>query len=227
MSRPQSQLETPSKTWDSVCRELQTQIIKGIYMPRERLVEDDVIALTGATRHAVRKAFDELVRLGLVQRKPNKGVHVRDYSVTEVEELYEIRTCLEIQAAYRFSLPVSQQVLKKLTNLAEYHREASQNQQFSEVFSLNNQFHETLYAASGNTLLAEAIQQYTFATHPIRTRGFSNQNQRELAVADHFAMLEAIKLGENTKLADIIRDHIRRPKDFYLKIIAGSSLEIN
>ena len=83
-------LSEQSKSWDAVYRELQRQIIAGQLRPRERLVEDEIIERTGATRHAVRRAFDELERVGLVLRQPNKGVQVRDYSITEVEELYEI-----------------------------------------------------------------------------------------------------------------------------------------
>ncbi|HTO28029.1 MAG TPA: GntR family transcriptional regulator, partial [Devosia sp.] len=74
-------LTEQAKSWDTVYRDLQRGIISGQYRPRERLVEDEIIARTGATRHAVRRAFDELERLGLAVRQPNKGVQVRDYSI--------------------------------------------------------------------------------------------------------------------------------------------------
>ena len=79
------------KTWDIVYRDLQRGIISGSYRPRERLIEDEIIARAGSTRHAVRRAFDELERMGLVIRQPNRGVQVRDYTIGEIEDLYEIR----------------------------------------------------------------------------------------------------------------------------------------
>ncbi|WP_417310819.1 GntR family transcriptional regulator [Devosia sp.] len=211
-----SVMDQPKK-WDMVLGELQKAIIAGQLRPRERLVEDEIMARTGATRHAVRRAFDELERLGLAIRQPNKGVQVRDYSIAEIEELYEVRECLELTAAARFVRPAGDELLAALTDVASRHRDASRAQRYAEVFSLNNSFHELLYRAAGNQTLADAIIHYTFATHPIRSRAFPNEELRELAISEHFAMIEAIEAGEAGKLAGIIRTHIGRPKDFYLK----------
>ncbi|SMQ69404.1 transcriptional regulator, GntR family [Devosia lucknowensis] len=206
-----------SKSWESVYRELQRQIIAGQLRPRERLVEDEIMARTDATRHAVRKAFDELERMGLVIRQPNKGVQVRDYSINEIEELYEIRDCLERRAAHRFTQPADDALVQRLTDIASQHRDASRAQRFADVFSLNNAFHEVLYRAAGNQQLADAILHYTFATHPIRTRAFPSEELREIAISEHFGMVDAIAKGEGARLAEIVHGHITRPKDFYLK----------
>ena len=205
------------KKWDVVFRELQRAIIAGQLRPKERLVEDEIMARTDATRHAVRRAFDELERLGLAIRQPNKGVQVRDYSIAEIEELYEVRECLELAAAARFVRPAGDELVAALTDIASRHRDASRAQRYAEVFSLNNSFHEMLYRAAGNQTLADAIIHYTFATHPIRSRAFPNEELRELAISEHFEMIKAIEAGEAGQLADIIRTHIGRPKDFYLK----------
>lgn len=210
-------LSEQAKSWDAVYRDLQRQIIAGQLRPRERLVEDEIIERTAATRHAVRRAFDELERVGLVVRQPNKGVQVRDYSITEVEELYEIRECLETRAATHFDRPAGAELVAQLTDIASRHREASRSQRYAEVFSLNNDFHEVLYRAAGNQQLADAILHYTFATHPIRTRAFPSEELREIAIAQHFDMIDSIARGAPEELAEIIRRHIQGPKEFYLK----------
>ncbi|MDN5851093.1 MAG: GntR family transcriptional regulator [Nitrococcus sp.] len=205
------------KNWDIVYRDLQRGIVSGAYRPRERLIEDEVIARTGAPRHAVRRAFDELERMGLVVRQPNKGVQVRDYTIKEIEELYEIRECLEVGAALRFDHPAEPALVSELNDIAEEHRQASRQQRFAEVFSLNNAFHEVLYRAAGNQQLADAITHYTFATHPIRTRAFPSEELREIAITEHFEMIDAVAKGDRKRLAEIIRSHITRPKNYYLK----------
>ena len=207
----------PGKSWEALSKDLQWRIISGDCRPRQRLIEDDVIERTGATRHAVRRAFDEFEHIGLVVRQPNRGIQVRDYSIQEIEELYEIRTCLEVQAATRFRMPAREATLNELTEIATLHRQASREERFAEVFTLNNRFHETLYNAAGNRLLAEAILRYTFATHPIRTRAFPNEELREIAISDHFEMIDAIANRENATLANLVRAHIQRPKNFYIK----------
>ncbi len=203
------------KAWEVLYHQMQMDIILGTYRPRERLIEDEIIARHGVTRHAVRRALDELERIGLVARQPNKGVHVRDYSIAEIDELYEIRECLEMRAARRYELPVPDGVISELTEIAQNHKTASREQQFSEVFALNNAFHELLYRSAGNQQLADAIVHYTFVTHPIRARAFPDEDLREVAIAEHFTMIEALKAGELERLAQLIKTHISRPKDFY------------
>jgi DNA-binding GntR family transcriptional regulator len=205
------------KPWSDVFKELQTGIISGRFRPRERLVEDEIIAGTGATRHAVRKSFDELERVGLVIRQPNRGIQVRDYSLSEIENLYEIRECLETRAATHFTQPADTQLIRNLMDIATQHREASRAERFGDVFTLNNMLHQAIYQASGNGQLADAITHYTFMTHPIRTRAFPNEELREIAIAEHFQMIDAIAAGDGAKLAETIRIHIARPKEFYIK----------
>lgn len=202
--------------WEALCRELQRAIILGQIHPRERLVEDEIIARSGATRHAVRRALDELERLGLVIRHPNRGVRVRDYTMTEIEDLYEIRVCLERQAALRYALPADPALLGQLHRIADEHAKLSRRRQFIEMFTLNNRFHDTLYSGAGNEALADAIRHFTFATHPIRMRGFPDDGLREAAIADHLEMIAAIGSGDRARFGSLVVEHIMRPMRFYI-----------
>lgn len=192
--------------WESVCHDLQQAITLGLFRPRERLVEDEIMARAGATRHAVRRAFVELERLGLVLRLPNRGVRVRDYTLAEIEELYEIRACLERQAAARFAFPAAPDLVAELREIAAAHAEVSRRRAFTRLSRMNNLFHETLYRGAGNASLAEAIRQYTFMTHPIRARAFPNDDLREIAIA----------AGDRPRLETLVVEHILRPMRFYV-----------
>ncbi|MEO3388154.1 GntR family transcriptional regulator [Mesorhizobium sp. CAU 1741] len=202
--------------WEQVFRDLQREIIFGTLRPRERLVEDEVIARLDATRHAVRRAFAELERVGLAVRLPNRGVQVRDYTLTEVEELYEIRAVLEAQAARRMRLPAPDDLVADLHAIARAHEDASRQERYLDIFLLNNEFHEKLYGHCGNAQLAQAIKSYTFATHPIRSRGFPDAELRRLAVEEHWRILDALSHDDAEHLAELCIAHIQRPKEYYL-----------
>lgn len=205
------------QAWSEVYEALQGSILLGRLHPRERLVEDDLILRFEATRHAVRRALDELEREGLVLRQPNRGVQVRDYSHKEVEDLYEIRTALETLAASRMRIPADPAFLADLRTLAEMHRDASRAKRYLELSRLNNAFHDKLYSGAGNPELSAAIRHYSVMTQPIRSRGFANMTLRETAIEEHFSMIAAIEGGRSHDLVSLCRDHIRWPKDFYLR----------
>src|SRR5579862_1938340 len=66
-----------------VVSKLEEDVILGRLHPRERLVEDDLMARFGAKRHVVRQALVALERTGVVERIPNRGARVRAYRSEE------------------------------------------------------------------------------------------------------------------------------------------------
>lgn len=206
--------------WAALFERLRADVILGRRHPRERLIEDDVIAETGATRHAVRRAFDALERAGLAERQPNRGVRVRHYARAEVEGLYEIRDALERRAAAHFAAPAPAALVAELGRLAEAHARLSAQGEAAAIFAANNAFHRRLYGACGNDHLARAIDHYTVATHPVRTWAFPIAARREQAVREHVEMVEAVAAGDAGRLADTIGRHIAGPKDLYLASLA-------
>lgn len=171
-----------------------------------------------ASRHTARRAFDELQRVGLVERQPNRGVYVRSYTAREVEDLYELREMLEIRAVTRIPLPPPDGLIEHLSETAERHETASVAERLEEVAALNSEFHETLYRACTNPMLSEAIRLYSMQAQPIRMHYSTDGAWRRQAVKDHWSIIEALKLQERDRLVQLCREHLQGPKLHYLKL---------
>lgn len=204
--------------WQIVANTLQADIIFGRIHLREHLVEDEIMKRLDISRHTTRRALDELERLGLTVREPNRGVYVRSYTADEVEDLYEIREMLETRGASRIPLPASRELIKRLSYLQEQHETASHEERLVDVTSLNNEFHDTLYQACGNPMLSEAIRLYSLRTQPIRVMYSSDPSWRRQAVADHWRIIRALKQRDSNALSMLCREHLRGPKLHYLKL---------
>src|SRR3954471_18485690 len=76
-------------------RALRAAISRGDMPPGYRLVEAELVALTGVSRSAVRLAIDALAAEGLVERIQNKGARVRVVSTEEAIAITECRMPLE------------------------------------------------------------------------------------------------------------------------------------
>jgi DNA-binding GntR family transcriptional regulator len=76
-------------------RVLRVAISRGDMPPGYRLVEAELVAMTGVSRSAVRLAIDALAAEGLVERIPNKGARVRVVSTEEAIAITECRMPLE------------------------------------------------------------------------------------------------------------------------------------
>lgn len=175
------------------------------------------------SRHAVRRAFDDMQRIGLVVRTSNRGTWVRSYTPEEVEGLYEVRATLERQAALRMSLPSDPALIEDLSRIQRKHQEASQGGDLLQLFRLNNEFHESLFGSCGNPQLAEAIKLYALQTHPIRMRYFPDEDWRNEVIRQHWHMIELLRGSDNEALAKACTGHIEPPKQQYLKLYALGS----
>ena len=95
-------------------RAIRVAISRGDMPPGYRLVEAELVALTGASRSAVRLTIDALAAEGLVERIQNKGARVRVVSLEEAIAITECRMPLEgllaRKAAERITAAEAQQL---------------------------------------------------------------------------------------------------------------------
>ena len=78
---------------------LRSEILDGVLGPGSTLFEVEQSERLGVSRTPVREAFGRLVAEGLLDDKRGRGLVVTDVSDDDVDALYEMRTCLEAQAA--------------------------------------------------------------------------------------------------------------------------------
>ena len=70
---------TEALTLTEAVHRLEEEIALGLLRPRQRLVEDDLLARFNVKRHVVRQVLAELELMGMVTRRPNRGATVRDF----------------------------------------------------------------------------------------------------------------------------------------------------
>ena len=161
-------MQTQTMRGEAVAAILEEDIVLGELHPRQRLVEDELMARFCVKRHIVRDALVKLEQMGLVERRRNVGAIVRGFEAREVSELYELRILLECEAMRRMPLPVSAPDMQALQEVQSRHDDAVENNNLRGVFRANQAFHERLYDLCGNSILSHAIQEYARRTHAIR-----------------------------------------------------------
>ncbi|MBM3355961.1 MAG: GntR family transcriptional regulator, partial [Betaproteobacteria bacterium] len=78
-----------------VQREIERRILEGALAPGAKLNEADLAGELRVSRGPVREAFRGLEQSGLVRTEKNRGVFVRQVSLDEANEIYEVRAALE------------------------------------------------------------------------------------------------------------------------------------
>ena len=192
-----------------VIERLEEDIVFGRRRPRERLVEEDLVAQFGAKKHVIRQALAELERMGLVERKRNKGAIVRDYTPEEVRQIFAVRELLEAEAARQIPLPAPQGVIGALQEIYQTHSHAVQSGDLHTAFRANIRFHQTLFRACGNPYLAEAINSFAFKSHGVRSYSLAKPDLLQNARDEHREMIEVLSTGNRERLIELCTDHLK------------------
>lgn len=202
---------------NTLVKSLEHDIIFGRLHPRERLIEDDLIVRFKAKRHTVRSALHRLEQMGIIKRQKNRGASVRDFSIEEVESIYEMRELLQHFAAYKIPLPAAPDLIRKLKEIHAAHSAAVTANDLPTVYDLNNRFHDTLFSACGNPYLVETINYLSWLAHNIRSYRIGDPDNLERARQEHQLMITALKQGDRPTLVQLCIDHIIPSKEAYIK----------
>jgi DNA-binding GntR family transcriptional regulator len=194
---------------DRVFHALRHDILLGRLRPRERLVEEELAARFDIGRYVVRTVLDELGRIGLVVRRPNRGVIVSDYDPAEIAKLYEVREILQQAAVARIPFPVPEELIRELRTINARYEDFHRRGELDEVAEANGAFHRTLFAACGNPYLAETIEQHRVKSAPIHGYAIGVPNLAAQSHRDHEEMIDCLVARDRRRLADVCTRHIQ------------------
>lgn len=210
----------PRPTGTRLADLLEEEIVIGLRFPRERLVEDELMARFEAKRHAVRQALQLLEARGLVERRRNAGAFVRSYTAKEVRDLYVLRDLLEVSCAELITFPVDPRRLESLTETQKRHDASVEANDLRAVVTTNMAFHRELFALSDNEVLVEAINRYARMAHSIRSVTVTSPESLRRSQEEHWRMLEALRAEDSELLARTCRAHLVPSRDAYLERVA-------
>lgn len=194
---------------------IKADIIIGRLRPREHLVEDDIMAKFNASRHTVRTVLANLEQMGLITRRPNKGAVVRDFSVQQVEEIYDVRVILQAEAARRLPMPADPQTIADLKAIHDQYCTALDAGRLIDVNILNDAFHRRIWQTCPNKYLADTIERLWVETTGIRWYGVGDMVLLSHSRGDHQRMIEQLQAGDRDGFVALAVDHILPPLEAF------------
>lgn len=190
-----------------VQREIERRIVAGELAPGAKLNEAELASAMGISRGPVREAFRALEQAGLVQTEKNRGVFVRQVSLEEASEIYEVRAALEAQIGRLAAARIKPGQLERLRAIVKRMRAAARDAE--AYFRLNIEFHEALAEAGGNQALGVHYRRVVNELNLYRREAI----QRNLEVIpastkEHEAIVDAIAKGEASVAARLLYEHV-------------------
>lgn len=120
-----------------------------------KLNEADVAARLGISRGPVREAFRALEESGLVRVEKNRGVFVRQISMREADEIYDVRANLDEMIGRRVAERATSEQLGQLRALIARMETAAAARDTGSYYAANIAFHDALAQFADNSKLLE------------------------------------------------------------------------
>jgi DNA-binding GntR family transcriptional regulator len=202
MATLQRIVSSPDLT-DQVYQRLLDAICGGELAPGARLNQEELAASFNVSRQPVLQALRLLKRDGVAIETGRRGVVVAPIDVGLIENVYEVRGALEGLAARLAALAGA----KIDPGLVERGRTALARGHFPSLIDADMAFHNAIYAASGNPLIAESASRYWH--HIRRAMGgvLQAEGPRDWVWDEHQAIVDAINAGDAPAAERRAREH--------------------
>lgn len=191
-----------------VSEALREAIVAGVLQPGERLMEIQLAEELGVSRTPVREAIRKLELEGFVVMVPRRGTYVADLSIKDINEVYEIRTSLDILAAGLAAERITEEELEQMERLLVEIGEYMDKEDIEKIVEVDTKFHDILYRASRNDRLVGIISNLREQFTRFRTVSIAYPGRAKNTLEEHRKLLEAIAQRNVEVAQQLAREHM-------------------
>jgi phosphonate utilization transcriptional regulator len=191
-----------------VQKELERMILAGDLAAGAKLNEAAVADLLGVSRGPVREAFRALEESGLVRLEKNRGVFVRQISVEEADEIYEVRAALDEWVGRRLARNATADQIKILRSIVDRMDHAASQDDVDAYYPLNLEFHDRLVAFAGNGKLLATYRRLVNELNLFRRQTLAQGGMLPISTREHRDIVEKIAAGNAAAAGKALHEHV-------------------
>ena len=197
-----------------VTARIRESITSGAYAPGTRLIEGRIAEELNVSRVPVREALRALAAEGLVEVRPRHGAIVASLDPASAREMVQIRATLEGLNARLAAEHCTPELASEVAEVLAEGNAKLASGETAKLFDLNARFHDLLYTAGANTMLADLMRTLRDRTRML----FVNATEDEIRVTweEHAAILRAVQSGDAALAALLAERHVIRAAQHYL-----------
>lgn len=193
---------------DAVLAELREQILRGVYVPNQRLIEADLAQQLGASRFVLRTCLLQLAAEGLVELQPNRGARVRETTLEEAVEITELRQSIEALVAARAAERVTDAQVAQLRQIEESMVTAVQGGELLVYSELNARLHGLLRQIAAHQTASRLLEQLRgqMARHQVRLALVPGRPA--VSLPEHREIIDAVCTRDPERAREAMSAHV-------------------
>lgn len=167
------------------------------------------------SRTPIRSALDQLAGERLVERRPGSGgCVVRGISVRDADEVFEIRTILEVLATKKAARNMTDKDYDELRDLIEYGHRCNAEDDVEGVIKNMNDFNQFIFNKANSPRLQSIIEPLQAYARYFRDLSIRPEVRRETALEEHWGIYLAMRFGPERKIEQVVKAHLKNSYSF-------------
>lgn len=199
----------PKTLVDQVLEAIVSQAARGIILPGDRIVENDLAQMLGVSRMPIREAMRILESKGIVINEPYKGIRLKPVTNSWVRDLVEARTAMETSAVHR-AVDANRYSGKWVVPLEHAIAEMELMCVRRDAYGLagaDTAFHRALCTIGGNAVMLDLWE--TIASQTTIVFGLATFDKTMPSIVqEHHDLLAVIKTGDKPAITAALHEHI-------------------
>ncbi len=184
-------------------------IISMDFQPGQMISETSLANQFGVSRTPVREALIQLANIGFVEVLPQRGTYVTKFSMDKILEARFIREAIEVSVvSYLAENPTDDVVAEGEKIIVEQKVAADDNDPLA-FQKLDDQFHQVLANHTKYARVGQVIEAEKAHMDRVRCLSLQEHDQFKRVLAQHTAIIKAIKSGAPEKAAKAMSIHLK------------------
>lgn len=180
-------------------------------------MEIQVAEELGVSRTPVREAIRKLELEGFVVMIPRRGTYVSDLSIKDINEVYEVRTALDVLAAELAAERITEEELEEMERLLVEIGEYIEIYDMDKIVEADSKFHDILYRASRNERLVGIINNLREQLTRFRSLSMSYPGRLKDMLGEHTRLVEALGQRNVALAKNLAGEHMANAEQTLLK----------
>ena len=193
--------------------QIAADIIEGKINAGVKLLESDLSRRFQVSRTPVREALLQLHQEGYVTHEKNIGATVREISVKEVGEIYDVLAQLEAFATELATDNLKRKDILYLRNLLKRMEVANRKRNYSDYVRDNLEFHQYILKKCGNETLQRIVLDLRKRIYNLISRGLTLPKHADRYLEWHREIVDAIERKDPTKAGKMVKAHINEVRN--------------
>jgi len=197
--------------YEQVAEKLRTRILNHSLGAGSWIDEQALSAEFGISRTPLREALKVLATEGLVTMKLRRGAYVTEVSERDLSDVFHLLSLLESDAAGVVAQDATPAQMAELEALHQALEEAAHDR--DRFFAANEAFHMRLLEMADNRWRVQMVVDLRKVMKLNRHHSLFKQGRLEASLAEHRALMQALKARDAAKARQLMGEHMAQGKE--------------